>query len=1583
MKRRFIPLLLLLLAIFSVVSLASCGGSTCKVEFYDGETLLYTYLVDKGKSLDEIPDAPEREGYVSSWSIEDFDEVNANLKVFAVYTQAKYTIRFYVDGDLFLTRQVNRNAHLNNVPAVPVKEGFSGAWSVADFSVVDRDLDVHAVYTADDVKMTFVVDDAVLFVSDVEDGRVLYVPAIPAVQGKNVSGKWVLGSADGTTAATFTGVSVSTTVYAHRYVELTLVDGDADSLSTEIDETISSPAAGRKAGYDFLGWYADADYRNEITFPHAFSENGTLYARWLKNAYDEGFAFSSGVLTAYAGSNANPVVPYKYNDGQKDVFVTSVAEGAFDGNTSLVSITLPSTVEEIGAGAFRGATNLASVRFSDGCYLRSIGEEAFKGCVALTSFSFSKFTTEIGRAAFDGCSAVNSYVDLEKTSVADLPADVFKNNTSVEAFNLPATVTSIGTDAFKNDFSAGFVFGGKSIATVGEGAFTGCLRLRTFLSTALTSIGNGAFTGCRSLASVTVTSDKSIRLLFGTSESTDYFYSFDYDAATWYLPNALHTVVVAPNARTNETPAGTLVEGAFYGAKTVKEVELLRGVKNIEERAFSIENLDSSSEFSIVLPEGLESVGDYAFSGRNDLRSVAFPMSLSSIGEEAFAGIERLATVTIPDNSALTSVGAYAFRQTAWFDGAAGVVLLGRVALGVSDRIGKYELSPDDFGGADTIAPHAFDGDVRLNKIALSDGIVTVGDGAFANTELRELVLNAACEVGESILYGSSLIRSLTVGAGKKVEELFGQTAFADTVAYVKDAKTYYIPETFTDLTIIADRSSAVAKGVYCGFTTLRNVIIAEGITAVYDGAFTGNTALKSIVLPKSLLSIGNGLSEEETDLSVSAATVLSQKTGVFSGSETLDTMTLPQDASLRYVYGKSFYGTSISTLYLPQSVEYVGAYAFADVPFSDLRFVNGERELVFADYAFARVDLSEGSFDQFRLTLPAGLKKVGKYAFSRRNGITSVDLNDDLALIGDGAFDECAISKLIVPANVAFDDSDPKVGAFHGNPVVELTLYTEYSMVDLFGGVPGILNSVRLYGDTVGEGEFSGVTALQNVELFGVAHVGAQAFYGCTSLVRVEIPASVETVGDEAFASCTALRACVFSNGSRLTGLGKDVFKGDISLTETDVPDTVADEEFAPFDGCVSLIRANIPSSVLRVGENAFKNCEKLVSVTIPSGVESIGAYAFYGCGTLEFENIRFDELTSIGAYAFAGCKLLHAVKAENIDTIGDNAFAECDDLKEITLIDKKVSEIVSAPEKILSVNLSSAATVVDDVFDGCVHLTSISVYAAPDGVETVLQKLSAEERYGAKIFVTKDAFAAVSAGLKETLSGTLFVNPSDVDATYSYDEDAKKATLVSVDDYTSAVLYLPAYVEKDDVTYEVAVIGQSVFKQNEYLEEVIVPFTVERIENYAFEACANMRTLRFEIGSRLTYIGVKAFYETSKLTYIDLPDSLVEIDDRAFAYSGLVTVDNTVYSKLRTIGDYAFYYTVDLSEIVFNGVIEEIGAHAFEYSGVSDITFGERARITEIQAYCFANCYNLSDELIAYFNDHYVTDETAFYRV
>ena len=318
--------------------------------------------------------------------------------------------------------------------------------------------------------------------------------------------------------------------------------------------------------------------------------------------------------------------------------VTSIGPYAFQGCSSLTSVTIPDSVTTIGTVAFQGCSSLTSVTIPDSVTTinfrgRGQSSSTFSGCSSLTSVTIGNSVTMIGSHAFADCSSLtsvtigNSVIKISLPNFRDSRSltsiEVGKGNTQYSSmdgvlfdknktlliqipagksghYTIPDSVTSIRSSAFKRCSSLTSVTIPDSVTSIGKYAFQGCSSLTSVtIPDSVTSIGAFAFDNCSSLTSVTIP---------------------DGVTGIWG-----HT---------------------FSNCSSLTSVTIPDSVTTIWWNAFQ----GCSSLESVTIPDSVSTIGKYAFQGCSSLTRLVFGGNAPAIGLDVFAGVSGNAKVFInPD----------------------------------------------------------------------------------------------------------------------------------------------------------------------------------------------------------------------------------------------------------------------------------------------------------------------------------------------------------------------------------------------------------------------------------------------------------------------------------------------------------------------------------------------------------------------------------------------------------------------------------------------------------------------------------------------------------------------------------------------------------------------------------------------------------------------------------------------------------------------------------------------------------------------------------------------------------------------
>ncbi len=855
------------------------------------------------------------------------------------------------------------------------------------------------------------------------------------------------------------------------------------------------------------------------------------------------------------------------------VDVTEIAASAFENAVGLETVSVPASVSAIGDRAFAGCTGLSTVSLPGA--LTALGSEVFSGCSALTEISIPYTVTSIGDGAFEGCSALAGIsFPSSLTSIGD---GAFSGCCSLSSVTIPGGVTTVG-NAFAGCTGLANVVLSEGVTSIEAGAFAGCSALAgiSFPST-LTSIGDGAFSGCNALTEVTV-------------------------------PGGVTTI-------------GT----AFAGCTGLTSVVLSEGVTSIEAGAFA----GCASLAGISLPSTLTSIGDGAFSGCNALTEVTVPGGVTTIGN-AFAGCTGLTNVVLSDG--VTAIGAYAFRDCT---GLVGITIPDTVtSIGEGAFSGCSALTDITLpSGLTVIADSLFSGCGALTSITIPDGVTSIGAYAFCNcVGLTSLVIPASVtSIGEYAFSGCTGLVSLTFPGQPPV---FGDQALAGTTVIIFRAPDVPWPDD-----VLAQAGGQVTVqigGAFCGpsvawslsdegtltligagamfdyaapeetpwFSRRSEILkleIGSGITTLGSYAFAGCGQLKSIAFSDGLISIGGHAFEgcaALKNLRLMPASLRTVGDYAFAQCTALTMAYLPD--GLTSIGERAFNGCSaLNHVYFPVSVT-MGTGAFAGcVAVYNIVLLPGTG--VMKDYTAESWELASMPWFsteslQCYVTVSEGIENIGDYAFFTSN-IRRIILPSTLRRIGQYAFAKC--SHMLSPE---LPDGLESIGAYAFYNIVESAVGTELIVPDSVG--------------SIGEYAFAKSAFVSVVLPSGLTQISDGLFYDYQGAgLRVSIPSSVQTIGENAFYHAPITGALLLPEG--LSSIGPYAFSQS-AVASINLPTTLAALGAHAFDRAVLLSSITIPRSLQEIPTCAFLYCTRLKSVYFAGLDCSVGTYAFDCCSAL-----------------------------------------------------------------------------------------------------------------------------------------------------------------------------------------------------------------------------------------------------------------------------------------------------------------------------------------------------------------------------
>lgn len=439
-----------------------------------------------------------------------------------------------------------------------------------------------------------------------------------------------------------------------------------------------------------MGAFRDFNVLESITLPFIGNK---MNPTETDSKYPLGYIFgrssyTGGVATKqdffYREYGKNMTDTYYIPETLRSVTVTGgiLYDGAFDNCTGLTSITICGSVASIASGSIENCANLETLIVESNVpnVKTTIAKGAINSCGSLVDVTIGNNVTNIGEGILSGCSKLESITlpfvgDKVKTSTYSdqFPLGYifgttayeggvatkqeyygnYSNRTTITTYYIPSSlknVTITGGNilygAFNNCSNLTSITIPDNTTAIGANAFNGCSGLKKFVIPAtVESIGANAFSNCVNL--IEIYNKSSLQIV---SESTD-----NGNVGRYALD--IYTTEGGSKLTTDEN--GLVI----YDNKvivdycgTATELTIPSGITSIWARAFNECNLTS-----VVLPEGLERIGERAFCNCTDLTSIVIPDSVKKIDAMAFYGCANIKTVVL--GSSLETIYSSAFEK--------------------------------------------------------------------------------------------------------------------------------------------------------------------------------------------------------------------------------------------------------------------------------------------------------------------------------------------------------------------------------------------------------------------------------------------------------------------------------------------------------------------------------------------------------------------------------------------------------------------------------------------------------------------------------------------------------------------------------------------------------------------------------------------------------------------------------------------------------------------------------------------------------------------------------------------------------
>lgn len=629
------------------------------------------------------------------------------------------------------------------------------------------------------------------------------------------------------------------------------------------------------------------------------------------------------------------------------------------------------------------------------------------------------------------------------------------------------------------------------------------------------------------------------------------------------------------------------IGGNAFSWSSLQKINIPEGVTSLGKSCF-----EYSALREITLPDGLTTIPDKAFNRCTSLRTVVMSDNVTYIGEYAFNYCTALTTLNMP--SAIETIGMSAFDNCTYWDYGKNELKMPNIK-----SIGDGAFFCCSRLNCDLTIPHLWDeipmgtfAGTVFNTLTLAEGITSIDNMAFGGCKID------VCNLPKSLKkigYGAfqqGYTRIVNFAPGTSIESL-GNYIF-DKCSRLEEVNN--LPQ---NLKTIPDY-------MFNGCYELKSLVLPEGVTTIGREAFKNCKKLASMNLPTSVTTIGedafNRCYEWDGEVSIPLVTDLSKN--AFVECKKLRKMSFgPQLKAIRSCALEGCVG--LTELILPNGLETIETDAFYNCS-SLTEVVIPESVTSIGGEIFGLCKSLQ------KVTLPSGMTEMPNSLFSNCEALNDIVIPANVKSFGNRVFNNCkALERMIIHDGVTIG-----IELFKGCEALKevrlpstLTTIPKSTFKECVSlkkvELPTGLTAIEEYA-------FEG-SGIEEMVIPETVKKLACSFTNCKSLKRFVFPKNMETIENRMFDGCEMLSDITLP--TNLKTIGNYAFDNTL-FDKSELPATVTTIGFNAFAYCTQLKEMVIPEGVTIIPGALFMSCTSLARVVLPSTVtELAGRDTFKDC--------------------------------------------------------------------------------------------------------------------------------------------------------------------------------------------------------------------------------------------------------------------------------------------------------------------------------------------------------------------------------